>query len=148
MSNVQVSNNIFVTTGGTKLVRVTGIFTKDWSNRIANNAYYSSGQKFKIDWAGANFSTLKQFRSTGQERYNGYAVGYAGHPRLQGIGTAPALNNADRLGELWQYKLQKKSILKNRGIAPNMTLSGGPTDFFGQALPKSGKWDIGVHEMA
>jgi len=154
MSNVEVRNNVFVTTGGTKLVRVTGVFTRNGSNSFAGNAYYSSGQKFKIDWAGANFSTIKGFRGAGQERYNGVAVGYAGHPRLQGIGTAPTLNDASRLGELWQYKLQKKSVLKNRGVSPNdsaagATLSsGGLMDFFGQTLPKNGRWDVGVHELA
>ena len=148
MSGVDVRDNIFVSTGGVKLVRVTGVFSKEWSNRFAGNAYYSSGQKFKIDWNGQNFSTIKGFRSTGQERFNGYAVGYSGHPRLQGIGTAPTLNDANRLGELWQYKLQKKSILKNRGVGPNPTLSSGTTDFFGGALPKSGRYDVGVHEMA
>ena len=149
MYNVEVRNNIFVTTGGAKLVKIQGGFSGSTTNHMVGNAYYSSGSSFRIDWNGSILGSIDSYRSSkGQERYNGVNVGFQGDPKLQGAGQGTAINNAYNLGSLWQYKLQAASPLINKGLVQPTTLSGASKDFFGGTLPKSGLYDIGVHEAA
>ncbi len=149
MSNVEVRNNVFITTGGMQLVRANGAFTYGWNNKFAGNAYHASGYNFKVNWGGQDFWSLDQWRwSKGQEQEWGANVGYWGDPKLNSAGSAPTLNNAWNLSSLWHYKPQWNSPLINKGLWPSTTLSGGTTDFYGSLVPKSGKFDIGVSEMA
>ena len=147
MSNVDVRNNVFYTTGGAKLLRITSSFSGNGSNRFAGNAYYSAGSAFKIDWSGRNYGSLDSWRSAkGQERQNGASTGFSGDPKLNAAGKAPTLNDAHKLNTLTHYKPKKDSKLINKGVSLNTTLSSGTKDFFGSSLPKSGKYDIGVNE--
>jgi hypothetical protein len=148
MTGVEVRNNIFQTTGGMRLVRATGVLANNSSNRFIANAYDSSGGSFKIDWNGHSYSSLNSWRSAkGQEKLYGSKVGFQGSPKLSAAGKAPTLNDAYKLNTLWQYKLQRGSPLINHGVSPNATLSSARKDFFGASLPKSGKYDVGVHEL-
>jgi hypothetical protein len=148
MSNIDVRNNVFITTGGMQLARVGGAFAWGWNNKFIGNAYHASGAGFKMNWGGETIWSIDQFRWKGQEKEWGGNVGYFGDPKLKNAGWAPTLNNAWALSSLWQYQPQWNSPLINKGVWPNNTLSGGTSDFYGSWLPKSGKYDIGVSESA
>jgi hypothetical protein len=153
MNNVDVRNNIFYTTGGVPTVKIQGGFSTGWNNRFIGNAYHSAWGGFKIEWDGQTFWSLDSFRNAKwpQERnYYNEPKGYQGDPKLKAAGQAGAVNNPWALSSsLWHYQLQWNSPLINKGVSQPTTLSGSTTqDFFGQWMPKSGKFDIGAHEAA
>ena len=67
---------------------------------------------------------------------------------LNNAGHGGTIGNADNLKSLSAYKLSALSPLVNRGIAPPTFLAATMTDFYGDVLPKGGKYDIGVDEVA
>jgi len=153
MSNVDVRNNIFYTTGGVPTVKIQGGFSTGWNNRLIGNCYYGGWGQTKIDWDGQIFWSLTSFQDSKKpQEWNYYweRKGYWGDPKLNAPGTAGAINNPWGLqSSLWQYKLQWNSPVINMGVSQPTTLSGGTTqDFFGGWMPKSGKFDIGVQEAA
>src|SRR6478735_2828753 len=63
MSNIDVRNNVFFTTGGVKQVRVGGVFSGNGSNRFVGNAYYGGrGSTFNIDWGGQSYGSIDSWR--------------------------------------------------------------------------------------
>ena len=113
------------------------------------NAYHSGGSTFKIQWGTSSYSSLTAWRSAkGQEKLNGVAVGYQGDPKFLAAGKGQTIGNADNLRALTAYKLQSGSPLINKGVTPPGTLLSSTKDFWGDTLPKGGKYDIGVDEAA
>ena len=90
------------------------------------------------DWQSANT----------QEMLNGAKTGYQGDPKLNNAGTGGTIGNADKLKDLTAYKLSALSPLVNKGVNPPTFLASSMTDFFGDTLPKGGKYDVGVDEVA
>jgi len=147
--NLNVRNNIFYTTGGVKILNVTSGVVSKGTVHFNGNCYYSGGSSFKIHWGNNDYSSLSSWRDAkGQEKMNGSATGYQGDPKLNSAGHGGTISNIDSLTSLSAYKLQSSSPLINKGVTPPGTLSSSVTDFFGDTLPKGGKYDIGVDEVA
>jgi hypothetical protein len=146
---VQVRNNIFYTGGGVKMVNITASVAAAAVNfRFNGNAYYSGGSAFKILWGNSAYSSLSSWSSgTGQEKLNGVATGYQGDPRFVAPGSGHTIGNADKLSSLTAYKLQSSSPLINLGVTPPGVLAASMTDFWGDTVPKGGKYDIGADEV-
>lgn len=147
--NVIISNNIFYTTNSTKVLNITSGVAAYGSLKFTGNAYYTSGGTFKIQWGGTSYSSLTAWRNAkGQEKVNGIAAGYQGDPKLVAAGQGQTIGDAHILRSLTAYKLQSSSPLINIGVTQPGTLASAITDFWGDALPKGGKYDIGVDEVA
>ena len=148
--NVEIRNNIFYTTGGVKLINTTiGVAGVAGGLKFAGNAYHSGGSSFKIQWGSSTYGSLADWRSAkGQEKLNGISTGYQGDPKLTKAGYGGTFGNADNLKSLSAYKLQSGSALINKGVSQPTYLSSATTDFYGDGLPKGGKYDIGIDEVA
>ncbi|HYO07457.1 MAG TPA: right-handed parallel beta-helix repeat-containing protein [Tepidisphaeraceae bacterium] len=161
--NVQVRNNIFYTTGGAKLVSVSSGVARANGIVFAGNCYYTTGGTYKFQWGttttktadgktvtnGIIYGGLSAWRTAaGAEKLDGRLTGYQGDPKLAAAGAGGTIGNADLLRNLAAYKLQAGSPLINRGVAQPTFLASVPTDFFGDALPKGGSYDIGIDEVA
>jgi hypothetical protein len=148
--NVTVRNNIFYTTGGAKIVNTTsGVAGVSGGLLFAGNAYHTVGGTFKIQWGSTAYTSLSSWRTAkGQEKLSGVAVGFQGDPKLTAVGLGGTIGNADNLKNLTAYKLQTTSPLINKGVAQPTFLSSATLDFYGDTLPKGGKYDIGIDEVA
>jgi hypothetical protein len=150
--NVLVRNNIFQTTGGVKVVALTGNVAKNGTFKFNANAYYSSGKAFKIQWGDRSYTSLSAWRSgKGQEKYSGVATGFQGDPRLKAPGHGGTIGNPDKLrSKLGAYQLARSSPVINKGVPRLAFLSARvkqPFDFFGGKGLRNGKFDIGVNEV-
>ncbi|MEO6437060.1 MAG: beta-glucosidase, partial [Tepidisphaeraceae bacterium] len=74
--------------------------------------------------------------------------GYQGDPKLTAVGLGGTIGNADNLKNLTAYKLQGTSPLINKGVVQPTFLAAATLDFYGDTLPKGGKYDIGIDEVA
>jgi hypothetical protein len=146
--NVEIRNNIFMTTGGAKIMRISsGVAGVSNGLKFAGNAYHAT-TGFKIQWGNYAYTSLTNWRNaTGREKYNGVAVGYQGDPKLTKPGYGGTFGNADNLKNLTAYKLQSTSPLINRGLSHPTFLSSATTDFYGGTAILGGKYDIGVDEI-
>jgi hypothetical protein len=144
--NVHVRNNIFVTTGGLRLVEVV---TGQSGLLFQGNDYWASGASFAIRYSGVNYASLSAWsNATGQEKLGGNAVGLSLDPRLNNPGGGGTLNNADLLEGLTAYQLQDISPLIDAGL-DLFTLFGinnGGVDFYSSTLPHGPAVDRGAHE--
>jgi hypothetical protein len=142
-----VSNNIFHTTGGARLVECD----TDGSIVFAGNNYWSGGTNFVIRDDGSNYSSLSSWRSAkNQEKLSGSSTGLSQNPRFQGTpGSVPSADDepAERLKAL---RLKADSPLIDRGldVKARFTLEPGPQDFFGGFLKQGSGHEIGAHEWA
>jgi hypothetical protein len=75
-------------------------------------------------------------------------TGYMGDPKFLAAGNSGTFGNADLLKNLTAYRLQSSSPLINKGVAQPGTLASAIIDFWGDTLPKGGRPDIGVDEVA
>lgn len=139
-------NNLFVTTGGTPLVEVSGGRS---SLLFRGNGYWSSGGAFAIRQDGATYGSLDFWRAaTGQERDGGVPTGLSVDPALTSPGNGGTIGDADRLGTLSAYKLMSESPLVDVAVDPaSWGLTPGPTDFYGTAVPQGAGHDVGAHEL-
>jgi hypothetical protein len=69
-------------------------------------------------------------------------------PLLRAAGHGAALTDPTRLEMLNAYKLDAKSPCVDRGLDLRawFNYDVGTRDFFGNALPQGGRFDVGVHE--
>ncbi|MEO6437220.1 MAG: beta-glucosidase, partial [Tepidisphaeraceae bacterium] len=146
---VHFRNNIFQTTGGVPLLKVTsGQISGSIDLRFENNDYYSTGAAWKVLWGASTYTSLTSFRVTGQEKRNGANVGTSVNPMLAAPGTGQTFNNANNLHLLTAYKLQAASPLKN--VAWNLktmfAIDMGTRDYIGTTTPQSGAYDFGACE--
>ena len=147
--NVQVRNNIFYTTGGAKLLNVSSGVARNSTMVLTGNCYWpGAGGTFRIQWGSvastSTYNSLSAWRTAAktQEIVAGVATGYQGAPMLLNPGHGGTLKN------LTAYKLWSSSALINKGVAQPTFLAGTSTDFYGDTLPKGGKFDIGIDEVA
>lgn len=144
--NVHLRNNLFVTTGGARLVEgpsgQSGVL-------FQGNNYWSSGGTFVIKWGGSTYSSLDSWRTaSGLERIGTTNVGFSVDPQLANPGGGGTLGDADLLDTLTAYQLQPYSPLREAGL--NLTslfgLNPGPIDFYGDTVPNGLAPDVGAFD--
>lgn len=164
-SSVHIRDNIFVTTGGVRLISYNGGGT---DLLFQGNDYWSSGSTFRIVWGTTTYTSLTAWRAgSGQEKLNGAAVGYQVDPLLVNPGGGATLGNADLLNTLTAYQLQSTSSLRHAALDLSaFGISWDPygfaedpffskrfslarRDFFGSALPAAGSnlFSIGADQF-
>jgi hypothetical protein len=144
-SNVQIRNNIFLTTGG---VPVVDIYAGQSGLVLQGNAYWSSGSPLTLLWAGTGYTNLASFRSgTGEEMYNGAPVGMNTDPMLIAPGFGGTIYNPDLLFTLNAYKLQAGSPLIDAGMwLTTFGVAPGPIDFLNTQVYRGTSFDVGAVE--
>lgn len=153
-SGVQLSNNIFYTSGAVRFINAD-VQVDSSSLHFLYNDYFSATGQPSFYWAFVNYSSLNAWRVSAitQERRGLLQTGTEADPRLlaAGGGGTVGLAQLQQLPSyLAAYQLQSGSIMNDAGI--NMLLAGaaniGTQDFFGNP-PLSGiSQDIGAHECA
>ena len=147
-TNITVRNNILYTTNGAKVVWLSSGVASKGSLKFNGNAYHATSS-FKIQWGSYAYTSLSGWRTArGQEKLDGLATGYQGDPKLAAPGQGGTIGNADNLRYLSAYKLQSSSPLINKGVSQPTYLSSVGLDFYGDTLPKGGKYDVGIDEVA
>jgi Right handed beta helix region len=131
LTNITVSNNIFLTTGGQPLIDYAGTtgltFTK--------NNYFNLSGAFAIWWGGTSYSSVVAW---GQD-----AGGLSVNPVLSNPGSGGTVGDATKLSTLTAYTISSASSpMVNAGAVIS---SPGTVDFYGDAL-FSGAPDIGADE--
>ncbi|WP_276499286.1 right-handed parallel beta-helix repeat-containing protein [Pontibacter litorisediminis] len=138
-------NNLFVTTGGARLLQVDVIT----SVRFEGNNYWASGEAPQFVWGGTAYNSLDGWRSaTTQEYRNGMAVGYFLDPMLKSPGKGVTISDPKRLYTLENYKLESSSpiIGKALNLAANFGLNPGNRDFWGNSILQRTDLCIGAHQ--
>ena len=114
--------------------------------RFEGNIYWAMGDGgFLVD-GYSDFA--KWVAATGQEIIGDMVVGRYVDPQLRkdepGLVTDPA-----KLASLTSYQLQANSPAIDTGLdlKARFGLDPGATDFYGNRLPKNGKFDVGAHEF-
>jgi Carbohydrate binding domain len=145
--NIQVYNNVFMTTGSLAVRR--GYGGENNTITFAGNAYHSTQGAPRFQW-GATYDGLGNWRNaTGQERLNSSNTGYQGDPQLIAPGQGGTLNDTSKLNTLTGYQLKDTSPVINLGVSlTSLGLNPGSRDFFGNAIPQGGQFDIGAHEFS
>ena len=157
LEDLGVYNNIFVTSGGNKLVEL-----QDWGPFYAHdleflgNTYWSNGSSFVVDWEGTTYTSLAAWaNATGQEKVAGMLVGQQVDPLLAGpFNGGLTLDDPALLASLTAYRLLATSTLIDAGLdlasLPLAIVLGlidpGPRDFFGGTISVGNSLDIGAHE--
>jgi hypothetical protein len=146
--DIVVANNIFVTSGGTRLVNVDS----NGDVTFAGNNYWSSGDDFVIREDGHNYGSLDSWRrSKGQEEFNDQPTGFDVDPLFQvPQGTTAKSLVPNPLAGLKAFKLQAGSPLIDHGIdlKARFNLDPGTRDFFAAPIIQGSALEIGAHEFA
>lgn len=146
--DVRIHNNVFVTTGDVPLVHID---SEQVGLLIHHNAYWPSGDAFRIVQAGTTHGSLGAWRAaTGHEEVGGAATGIETDPLLSDPGGGPTLGDADLLDTVTAYRLEAGSPLIDAGFdlgdLGTLGPGSGATDYYGTAVPQGGAHDIGAHE--
>jgi hypothetical protein len=141
--DVQVHNNIFVTTGGVKLAAIP---SGQGGLVVQHNAYWSSEDTFQIVHEGTTYGSLSAWRdASGHETLSGAPVGLEADPQLNAPGQGATLGDADLLSTVQAYQLEPTSPAIDAGL--NFGWGAGVTDYYGTAVPLGAAPDIGAHEV-
>ncbi len=141
-------NNLFVTTGGVRLVQVDSNVTANV--RFEGNNYWSSGATATFNWGGTVHKSLSAWRTaTSQESRNGIALGFALDPKLKGPGKSITISNPQFLYTLQGYELDITSALVGKGLnlQADFGLNTGKTDFWGNSITQRTDLCIGAHQV-
>lgn len=125
-TNLQIKNNIFYLDNNTRYIyqEVGGSYTFDY------NLLYATSGNLRIRWGNTEYTTLAAFQAaTGQDTHSIYA-----NPLL----VNPSGRNTS------DYQIASNSLAVNAGT--NLGALMGTRDFFGNAIPQGGAYDIGAHE--
>ena len=146
--DIIIANNLFVTSGGTRLVNVDS----NGDVTFAGNNYWSSGDNFVIREDGNNYGSLASWRNAkGQERFAGQPTGFSVDPLFQvPQGTTSKSLVPNPLAGLKAFKLQPGSPLIDQGVdlKARFNLDPGPRDFFAAPIVQGSALEIGAHEFA
>ncbi|MCC6409200.1 MAG: right-handed parallel beta-helix repeat-containing protein [Planctomycetes bacterium] len=145
VTNVRLYNNIFVTTGGAKLVRSVA----QPGAYFQQNDYFPSGATFAIQWGGTTYASLAAWRTaTGQEFFGARVAGTAVDPRLVAPGTASTVGDPHQLASLTAYQPLAISPLINSALDLPLLygIDVGASDFAGQPTPHGTRYDFGACE--
>ena len=146
INNVRLRNNLFVTTGGARLVEGP---TGQSGVIFQGNGYWPSGAAFVIKWGATSYSTLAAWRTaSAMERVGTTNVGFSVDPQLVNPGGGTTIGNADLLDTLTAYQLQTYSPMCEAGLnlAALFGINVGMTDFYGNAVPNGLTFDVGAHD--
>ncbi|HLL87663.1 MAG TPA: right-handed parallel beta-helix repeat-containing protein, partial [Tepidisphaeraceae bacterium] len=126
------------------------------SSQINGNAYYKINGGLSIVWGAASgvsstgsttYTNLPAFTAATAKEANGLNV----NPLMVNPAGAGTAGDASLLTTIGGYKLQSGSPLINAGLnltAGPFNISVGTRDYYGNALPQGGSFDIGAHEFA
>jgi hypothetical protein len=141
-------NNVFVTTGGARLVSSDQAYAPT-SVAFQGNAWWAGANPadFRIDWGALTLSDLASWRSRGQERLPATDTGLSVDPLLSSPGTGGTIGDADVLASLAAYHLLPGSPLIDAGLGlGQFGTDPGPTDYWGTAIPQGAGLDVGAFE--
>ena len=115
--NVEVRNNIFYTTGGVKVINLTG-GVADARARSSSTATPTTPPAASRSSGAAAATPASPPGATPRARRSSTAspTGYQGDPKLTAAGKGGTIGNADNLKNLTAYKLQSTSPLINKGV--------------------------------
>lgn len=149
VSNVRVRNNVFITTGGLRLLNVPASAN---GYLFQNNLYWTSGGAFALRWGGTTYTSLSQWLSaaTTQERVGGGIVALNTDPKLNAAGQGGTLDNVDLLPMLQAYFPQPGSPLIDAGLNLQSLfgINPGALDYRSATNLFGPKYDIGAVETA
>jgi hypothetical protein len=132
-------NNIFV-------LRGTGAFVEGMEPNAVfqGNCYWNYNNPG--NWDGA--TSFEAWQSRGKETLNNKLVGMNQDPLLTFITNGEKLTDPTKIQQLNEYMLQSGSPCIDAGInlSKSFKINPGNIDFFGNKLPQSKTYDIGVHE--
>lgn len=144
--SVTVQNNLFYTSGGGTLVSVAG---EQDGIRFRNNAYWSDGAAFRVDWGGIRYHSLGQWLSAAwdQERLGGRILAIDQDPMLTAPGSGGTLGQPALLRTLRGYKLRSGSPLIRRGLdlSSSQGIDPGSHGFFGTPVSADSAPCVGAH---
>ena len=147
--NVNIRNNIFLTTGGLPVVEVLGKATDKVT--FQGNCYWSSGEDFIVKWGIRRiYNSLEEWRlETGQEMLRGQPVGLQVDPQLVYPNGGGTIGDPHLLDALIAYKLAGSSPLIDAGLDLEVlfNIDSGPRDYYGTAIPSGVSPDIGAYEF-
>lgn len=147
--SVSVHNNLFFTSGGEMLVSVVD---DQEDIRFLNNAYWSDGQPFHVDWKGVLYKSFSAWieAADDQERIGSRILALQTDPMLAGPGTGGTLGNPNLLHTLTGYKLRSGSPLTRRGLnlALVFGMDPGRHGFFGTPVSLEAPPAIGANVAA
>lgn len=146
---ISVQNNLFLTHGGERLVSVVpgqnGV-------RFQNNAYWSGGAPFTVNWKGRDYNSLALWLKVArnQERIGSQIVAVHADPALANPGSGGTLGTADLLPSLTGYMLRADSPLLGRGInlLNSLGIDPGAHGFFGHPISQAADPSIGASMAA
>ncbi|WP_299758505.1 right-handed parallel beta-helix repeat-containing protein [uncultured Pontibacter sp.] len=141
-------NNLFVTTGGVKLLQVDSKVTANV--KFEGNNYWASGVSPKFTWGATTYTSLEAWRTaTTQESTNGAASGHYLDPKLKNPGKGITISDPRLLFTLEGYKLDRSSALigKALNLQIDYGLSIGKTDFWGNSISQRNNLCIGAHQV-
>lgn len=146
LSDLNVRNNIFQTTGGIQLLKLGSTA----GCTFQGNNYWSTGSAFKIYWGGTNYSSLTSWQTaTGQEKLNGTSVGFQLDPGFADTIRGVTFSDATQINQIESYKLKATSSLNNKGL--NLTslfgLNIGSRDFWGNTITGKSTFNIGAYQV-
>jgi len=152
-SSVCFRNNLFITTGGVRLVWAEGFRV---GGAFQQNDYWPSGGTFQIQWGATTYGSLRAWRdATNQERIvirqGTFDLGGSGDPLFRGPLPIAMPQGGDSTPPLAlrAYKLQSISPVIDRGLNLFMRLfrvDPGSQDLYGTPLFYGSSFDIGAHE--
>src|SRR6266478_2296825 len=146
VNNVRLRNNLFVTTGGVRLVEGP---TGQSGVLFQGNDYWPSGAAFVIKWGATSYSTLAAWRTaSSMERIGTTNVGFSADPQLVNPGGGATIGDADLLSTLTAYQLQTYSPMCEAGLnlLALFGINVGITDYYGNAVPNGLTFDVGAHD--
>jgi hypothetical protein len=145
--NVQLRNNVLITSRGGTLVSV--VAGKD-NPVFRGNSYWASGGPFRVQWSGTTFGTLADWRrATGQETNGPFETGWWGDPELENAGGGGTIGDAGALWKLAGYRLRPASPLIGQAHATPWTgaATQGVRDFYANPV-SAPSFDIGASQYS
>jgi len=146
VSNVFFRNNLFITTGGARLIEA---INNQPGVLFQGNNYWSSGGAFSIRWTGTTYASLNAWRTgTGLEMVGTNQAGLSVDPQLVNPGGGGTLGDAALLETLTAYQLRQWSPMIEAGLnlSSLFGINTGSRDYFGNPVPNGLTSDIGAHD--
>lgn len=136
--NVNFHNNIIYAENGADLVQVPSGYHANFSG----NLYHTTGN-FRINYKGTTYTSLADFRSTGNEVVDGNETGVQADPLLNNAGNGGTIGFGNSLTELSAYKIQSGSPAIDAGILLSQDM--GETDFYNNMILTDPVPEAGAH---
>jgi hypothetical protein len=146
--DIIIANNIFVTSGGTRLVYQDS----DGDVDFAGNNYWPGSGNFVIRDNGSNYSSLSSWRSgKGQEKLGGKSTGSSLDPLFDVPDiSGEVIGDGTATTRLAFFRLRPDSPLIGKGLnlKTSFGIDAGPRDLFGGPSLQGAAPEIGAHEWA